>query len=112
MNMMRPCSSQSFCALQVVASLVVVGQVLAQTDPLPSWNEGPAKNRIVWFVEATTTQGSPHFVPPAERIATFDQDGTLWVEHPLYTQMMYCLDRVPAVVKAQPELKRLFQFDH
>ena len=56
------------------------------------------------------TQGSPKFVPPAERIATFDQDGTLWVEHPMYTQVMYCLERVPAVVKAKPELAKVEPF--
>jgi hypothetical protein len=56
----------------------------AQTDPLPSWNEGPAKKAIVDFVQATATTGTSKFVPPAERIATFDQDGTLWVEHPVY----------------------------
>ena len=49
-------------------------------------------------------------MPPAERIATFDQDGTLWVEHPMYTQVMYCLDRVPAVVKAKPELANVEPF--
>ncbi len=83
---------------------------LAQTDPLPSWNEGPAKKAIVDFVRATTTPGDPGFVPPAERIATFDQDGTLWVEHPVYSQLMYCLDRVPAVVKAKPELANVEPF--
>ena len=67
----------------------------AARDPLPSWNEGPAKQAIVDFVRATTDKGSPKFVPPAERIATFDQDGTLWVEHPMYSQVMYCLERVP-----------------
>ena len=108
--MKRLSSSQSARASLVVASLAFVAQVLAQTDPLPSWNEGPAKDAILGFVEATTTQGSPHFVPPAERIATFDQDGTLWVEHPLYTQVMYCLDRVPAVVKAMPELAAVEPF--
>jgi phosphoserine phosphatase len=82
----------------------------AQTDPLPSWNEGPAKQAIVKFVQDTTTQGSPKFVPPPERMATFDQDGTLWVEHPMYTQVMYCLDRVPAVVKAKPELAKVEPF--
>ena len=82
----------------------------AQTDPLPSWNDGAAKKAIVEFVQATTTQGSPKFVPPAERIATFDQDGTLWVEHPIYAQVMYCLDRVPAVVKAKPELAKVEPF--
>jgi phosphoglycolate phosphatase-like HAD superfamily hydrolase len=73
-------------------------------DPLPSWNEGAAKKSIVEFVQATTTQGSAQFVPAAERIATFDQDGTLWVEQPVYAQVVYCLDRVPAVVKAKPGL--------
>ena len=70
----------------------------------------PAKKAIVEFVQATTTQGSPKFVPPAERIATFDQDGTLWVEHPMYSQVMYCLERVPAVVKAKPELAKVEPF--
>jgi phosphoglycolate phosphatase-like HAD superfamily hydrolase len=82
----------------------------AQTDPLPSWNDGPAKQAIVAFVQATTTQGSAKFVPPAERIATFDQDGTLWVEHPMYSQVMYCLERVPALAKAKPELKNVEPF--
>ena len=85
--------------------LLVCAQAYAQTDPLPSWNDGPAKKAIVEFVKATTEKGSPKFVPPEERIATFDQDGTLWVEHPMYTQVIYCLERVPAVVKAKPELK-------
>jgi len=83
---------------------------VAQVDPLPSWNEGAAKHAIVKFVEATTTQGSPKFVPPAERLATFDQDGTLWVEHPMYSQVVYCFDRVPAVVKAKPELANVEPF--
>jgi len=74
------------------------------TTALASWNDGPAKQAILEFVRATTDQASPKFVPPAERIATFDQDGTLWVEHPMYSQVIYCLDRVPAVVKAKPEL--------
>ena len=56
------------------------------------------------FVKATTDSASPKFVPPEERIATFDQDGTLWVEHPMYSQVVYCLDRVPDLVKAKPEL--------
>src|SRR5262252_3416461 len=83
---------------------------VAQVDPLPSWNEGAAKHAIVKFVEATATQGSPKFVPPAERVATFDQDGTLWVEHPMYSQVVYCFDRVPAVVQAKPELANVEPF--
>ena len=74
-------------------------------DPLSLWNAGPAKQAIVEFVRATTDKASPKFVPPAERVVTFDQDGTLWVEQPMYTQVVYCLDRVPTVVKARPELK-------
>jgi len=82
----------------------------AQTDPLPSWNDGSAKKAIVDFVQATTTVGTSKFVAPPERIATFDQDGTLWVEHPVYSQVMYILDRVPAVVKAKPELAKVEPF--
>ena len=72
---------------------------------LASWNDGPAKQAIIDFVRATTDSSSPKLVPPEERIATFDQDGTLWVEHPMYTQVIYCLDRVPAVVAQKPQLK-------
>jgi hypothetical protein len=86
------------------ASATLVSPSNAQSDPLPSWNEGPAKDAIVKFVHATTDAASPAFVPLAERIATFDQDGTLWVEHPIYTQIVFSFDRVPAVVKAKPEL--------
>jgi phosphoglycolate phosphatase-like HAD superfamily hydrolase len=83
----------------------------AQTDFLPSWNDGPAKKAIVEFVQMTTTDtSSPTFVPPEARIAAFDQDGTTWVSHPMYTQVVYCLERVPAVVKAKPELKDVAPF--
>ena len=82
----------------------------AQEDPLPSWNNGTPKQAIVDFVWATSSEGSPTFVPQAERIATFDQDGTLWVEHPMTSQMIYCLDRVPALVAAKPELKDVKSF--
>ena len=97
-------------ALLLGAALVFAANAFAQSDPLPSWNDGAAKKAIVEFVQATTTQGSPKFVPPAERIATFDQDGTLWVEQPMYAQVMYCLDRVPALVKAKPELAKVEPF--
>jgi phosphoglycolate phosphatase-like HAD superfamily hydrolase len=73
------------------------------SDPLPSWNNGPAKQAIVAFVEAVTKAGGGDFVPPADRIATFDQDGTLWVEHPLYTQAMFALDRVAELAPKHPE---------
>ena len=90
--------------------LTLAATVARAADPLPSWNDGAAKKAIVEFVQSTTTQGNPQFVPPAERVATFDQDGTLWVEHPMYSQVMYCLERVPAVVKAKPELAEVEPF--
>jgi len=97
--------------LLLLAAIVTVGAAArAQTDALPSWNDGAAKQAIVAFVQATTTAGSPQFVPSAERIATFDQDGTLWVEHPMYAQLVYCLERVPAVVKAKPALANVEPF--
>ena len=79
-------------------------------DPLASWNDGPAKQAIFNFVRTTTDSSSPQFVAPRQRIATFDQDGTLWVEHPMYTQVVYCFDRLPAVVKAQPALANVEPF--
>jgi len=80
------------------------------TVPLASWNDGPAKQAILDFVRATIDPSSKDFVPLEHRIATFDQDGTLWVEHPVYSQMMYCLDRVPALAAQRPELKNVEPF--
>ncbi|HTQ40188.1 MAG TPA: HAD family hydrolase [Pirellulales bacterium] len=94
------------CALSLAAWLMTLCAVAAQAaDPLPSWNDGAAKQAILDFVQVTTDKANPKYVPPEQRIATFDQDGTLWVEHPMYTQVIYCLDRVPALVKDHPELK-------
>jgi phosphoglycolate phosphatase-like HAD superfamily hydrolase len=75
------------------------------TDPLPSWNDGPAKQAILDFVKTTTDKGSPKFVPPEERIATFDQDGTTWVEQPIYSQVLFAFDRVGALAPQHPEWK-------
>src|SRR5262249_12984454 len=77
---------------------------------LPSWNEGSAKQAILDFVRATVGQSSPNYVAPEERIAAFDLDGTLWVEHPMYTQVVYCLERVPAVIAKRPQLKEVEPF--
>ena len=99
-----------FASVLAFVAGVAFTQGVTQTDPLPSWNEGAAKKAIVEFVRATTDKTSSKFVPPEARIATFDQDGTLWVEHPVYTQVVYCLDRVPAVVKAKPELANMEPF--
>ena len=76
---------------------------LAQTDPLPSWNDGASKRAIVSFVEAVTRPGSPDYVAPAERIATFDNDGTLWVEQPAYAQAFFIVDRMKAMGAGKPE---------
>ena len=91
----------------VIALIVALGTPVERAhaeDQLPSWNDGPARRAIVDFVQTTTNPTDPNFVAPEERIATFDQDGTLWVEHPMYSQVVYCLDRVPALVQAKPEL--------
>ena len=93
-------------ALASFAILVAATAGLAQTDPLPSWNEGPAKKAIVEFVRATTDSSNTNFVRPEERIATFDQDGTLWVSHPLYAQAMFALDRVHALAPKHPRFER------
>jgi phosphoglycolate phosphatase-like HAD superfamily hydrolase len=77
---------------------------------LPSWNDGPAKQAIFDFVRATIARSSSSYVFPEDRIAVFDQDGTLWVEQPMYTQVIYCLGRVPAVAAKKPELKNVEPF--
>ena len=97
-------------AAALVGVVAFTATIARAADPLASWSDRPAKQSIVEFVKATTTQGSPQFVPAEERIATFDQDGTLWVEHPIYTQVMYCLEKVPALVKAKPELAKVAPF--
>jgi phosphoglycolate phosphatase-like HAD superfamily hydrolase len=86
------------------------GQTATAAEPLPSWNEGPAKRAIIDFVRTTTDQASQNFVPTVARIATFDQDGTLWVEQPMYTQVIYCLERVPVLAKAKPKLAKVEPF--
>jgi len=92
-------------------AIALASQTLAHAqDPLPSWNDGPAKQAILAFVKEVTDKSEPKYVAPEDRIATFDQDGTLWVEHPMYTQVMYCLERVPALVEKKPELKNVEPF--
>ena len=98
--MMRP-----FQTLALVAGLVLSGPALAQTDPLPSWNDTPTKAAILDFVAKVTDEGGADFVPVTDRIATFDNDGTLWVEHPIYTQLAFALDRVKALAPEHPEWK-------
>ena len=101
----------ALAALPALPGLLNAGAVEAQpATPLASWNDGPAKQAILDFIRATTDPSSKTFVPPVERVATFDQDGTLWVEHPMYTQVIYSLDRVPVVVKEKPALANVEPF--
>lgn len=93
-----------FC-LFVSLPTVYVQQLSAQTDPLPSWNDTAAKKNIESFVGRVTKEDSPDFVPPAERIATFDNDGTLWVESPVYTQVAFAFERVKELAPQHPEWK-------
>jgi len=95
-----------FCLITLCLTLLSAQHILAQTDdPLPSWNDGAAKKTIIAFVKETTEQGNPKFVPVEERIATFDQDGTLWVEQPIYSQVFFAIDRLKALAPEHPEWK-------
>src|SRR6266513_1673552 len=93
----------------LVSSMAVVvasaATVIRADDPLPSWNDTAPKKAIVAFVEKVTQEGSPDFVPPEERIATFDNDGTLWCEQPMPVQLFFALDRVKAIAPQHPEWK-------
>jgi phosphoglycolate phosphatase-like HAD superfamily hydrolase len=99
----RRCLTVLTFALLVLAA--AHGAAVSQTDPLPSWNEGAAKKSITDFVARVTTQGSPDFVPVEERIATFDNDGTLWCEQPFYFQMAFAFDRVREMAPQHPDWK-------
>jgi hypothetical protein len=81
-------------------------------DPLPSWNDTAPKKAMIAFVEKVTKEGSPDFVKPEERIATFDNDGTLWAEQPIYFQFQFALDRVKALAPQHPEWKHKEPFNH
>ena len=100
-------------SVQVLASYVValalffflaVPQASAQAD-LQFWNEGTAKERIIRFVESVTHEGSPDYLPPEQRVAVFDNDGTLWAEKPVPFEFMFALDEVKRIIKANPTLK-------
>jgi hypothetical protein len=86
-------------------ALLLLANAAFAADPLPSWNDGPAKQSIINFVTKVTKAGSPDFVPAPERIATFDNDGTLWSEQPMYFQLLFALDRVKALAPQHPEWK-------
>jgi phosphoglycolate phosphatase-like HAD superfamily hydrolase len=92
-------------AIALMAIAAWASGAVAQMDPLPSWNEGQAKHAIIAFISDVAREGSPDFIPPAERIAVFDNDGTLWSEQPIYVQFAFALDRLKALAPLHPEWK-------
>lgn len=98
------------CLLAVPFMAAVRQAAADDPDPLPSWNEGAVKQSIVDFVKRVTTEGGADFVPKAQRIATFDNDGTLWAEQPVYFQVAFAIDRVKALAPAHPEWKETQPF--
>ncbi|WP_425349022.1 HAD family hydrolase [Methyloligella halotolerans] len=86
-------------------AIFAASSAFGQQDPLPSWNDGAAKQAIEGFVEKVTEEEGPDYVAPDNRIAVFDNDGTLWVEHPAYTQLVFAIDRVKALAPEHPEWK-------
>ena len=93
------------CTKSPTPTAPTTSQSTTVTDPLPSWNDGPAKQAILDFVKSTTDKANPKFVPPEDRIATFDQDGTTWVEQPIYSQVLFMFDRVAELAPQHPEWK-------
>jgi hypothetical protein len=101
----------ALAAVPTLPGLLDASPAQAQSPtPLASWNDGPAKQAILDFVRATTDPASPTFVQPEEHIASFDQDGTLWVEHPIYTQVMFCAARFPLLTGDRALLEYLPRF--
>src|SRR5437867_4952714 len=96
---------QNLLAAALVGVVAFTSTSTHAQDPLSSWNDGAAKQSIVEFVNKVTKEGSPDFVPPEQRIATFDNDGTLWCEQPMYFQLLFALDRVKALAPQHPEWK-------
>jgi phosphoserine phosphatase len=101
----RTALKPALMAAALIGALALTTVASQAADPLPSWNEGSVKQSIINFVERVTTPGSPDFVPVAERIATFDNDGTLWCEQPIPVQLYFVLDRVKALAPQHPEWK-------
>src|SRR5213592_4754012 len=102
---MKPIRTPNLLAVALVGALACTTTIALAQDPLPSWNDGPAKKSITEFVAKVTKEGSPDFVPAAERIATFDNDGTLWCEKPMPIQLFFALDRVKELAPQHPEWK-------
>src|SRR4026207_482445 len=103
--MMKAIRARNLMAAALVCMLALESPAAHAVDALPSWNDGAAKKPIVEFVGNVTKQDSPEFVPITERIAVFDNDGTLWAEQPMYFQLSFALDRVKALAPQHPEWK-------
>src|SRR5262245_52265048 len=101
---------RNFCLITAFFLLFHFVLDAQEHDWLPSWNDTDTKRAIIKFVEKTTEENSPNFVPPSDRIAVFDQDGTLWVEKPLYTQLIFAIDRIKALASSHPEWKTIEPF--
>jgi phosphoglycolate phosphatase-like HAD superfamily hydrolase len=102
---MKTTRTLNLWAAALVCALALTTTIAQAADALPSWNNGKTKQSIVDFVAKVTKKGSPDFVPPAQRIAIFDNDGTLWAEQPLYFQFLFAIDRVKALAPQHPEWK-------
>jgi len=102
---MKTKRSLNLIAAALLAAIAFTATIARAADPLPSWNDGKAKQSIVDFVTKVTKSGSPEFVPVAERIAVFDNDGCLWAEQPMYFQLFFALDRVSMLAPQHPEWK-------
>jgi hypothetical protein len=100
---MKTMRKRSYIAIVLLAAVAFTTTMVRAADPLPSWNEGAAKESIITFVEKVTKPGSPDFVPEPERVAVFDNDGTLWCEKPLPVQLFFVIDRVKALAPQHPE---------
>jgi len=100
---MKPRYTQSLVVASIVCAAAFATNIACAADPLPSWNDGAVKKSVVEFVVKVTKEGGPDFVPPAERIATFDNDGTLWAEQPMYFQAFFIFDRIKELAPQHPE---------
>jgi phosphoserine phosphatase len=102
---MKPTRTQSLLAAALACALAFTTTVVQAADALPSWNDGKAKQSVIHFIKRVTAKGGKHFVPTPERIAVFDNDGTLWAEQPMYFQLAFALDRVKSLAPQHPEWK-------
>ena len=100
------CLPHAAVAVAFTAVLATAASTGVSSDVLPSWSDGAARQAIVAFVTRVATTGSTDFVPPAERIAVFDNDGTLWAEQPMYVQAFFIIDRINALASRHPEWRQ------